>query len=201
MKYNYITIEREYASGGREIGDELAKELNIPCYGKEILHISAKKIGVSPERLIDLEEKATGSFLYSMYLLGTLNTGETAGLTDNQQLHIFETNIIKELALKGPCIFVGHCAGWAIRERTDVLNAFIHAGGQSRQERAINRYHVDPGKVDEILKKTDKRRANYFKANTNEKWEDKENYHMILDSGKLGTDGCVNAIMASLIEK
>lgn len=198
MKYNYITIEREYASGGSEIGEKTAAELGIECYGQEVLNIAADKLGISPERIADLEEKATGSLLYSIHLLASINAGEAAGLTHNQQLHIFETRIINELALKGPCVFVGRCAGYALKERDDVLNIFIHSGWDNRKERAIKEYGIPEDRVEEVLKKMDKRRSGYFKATTRHEWDERENCQMILDSGKLGIDGCVRAIVSNV---
>ncbi len=86
MKYNIVTIEREYASGGREIGYRTAEKLGIPYYGKEILEMAAKKKGVSPEYLEELEETPTNSFFYSVYMLSKNLIGDTPSLPENDAL-------------------------------------------------------------------------------------------------------------------
>lgn len=198
MKYRVITIEREYASGGSEIGEKLSKALGIPCYGKEILEIVAQRMGTTPERLQHLEESATNSTLYSLAMISKIVSGESNGLSEESQLYLEEAKLIDELVKKGPCIIVGRCAGWILKERKDVLNIFIHADFESRKKRAVEVYGEDSQRVDYLLKKYDKRRSNYYSANANVKWDDKSRYHMVLDSNKLGIGPCVDILEAAV---
>ena len=198
MKYNVITIEREYASGGREIGDRLTKKLGMPCYGKEILEWVAVQQGTTPEQLRHLEETTTNSFLYSIAMASKLSTREMNGLSKENELYLAEARKIKELADRGGCILVGRCSSWVLRGREDVLNVFIQADMAFRKKRAVEVDGVDPLKAEMTLRKSDKRRSNFYSANTGKKWDDRSEYHLILDSSKLGIDKCVEIISKSI---
>ncbi len=194
MRYNIIAIEREYASGGREIGEKLAKKLDIPCYGRQILDKAAVKLGLSVEQLEEIEETATGNLLFGLYLMSGMMSVEGVKLTRTQELSIAEAQIIKELVSQGPCVIIGRCATGVLQDHKYALKVFIHADWDSRRERAISVYGDDPSKVDSILKRFDKRRGDFFKSNIGMDWKDPECYHMILDSKKLGIDPIVDIL-------
>ena len=194
MKYNVIAIEREYASGGNEIGKLVSEKLGIPCYGREILELAAEHYNTSPEHLEHLEETATTSFLYSIYMLSQEPTGMINTIPREDTLNIIENKIILDISSKGPAIFIGHCAGDVLKNRSDLLNVFIHQNTNKRLKRAIEIYGIEESKADSTLKKFDKRRANYYSANTGEKWNDIKNYHLALDSGMLGIEQCAEII-------
>lgn len=197
MKYNIITIEREYASGGSEIGERLSEQLGIPCYGQEILKAVADKRGTTPEQIVHMEETSTGSFLYSVAQAVRLASGEGNGLSEESRLYLEEAREIHDRASRGSCIFVGRCAGWVLKERKDVLSVYVYAGRDFRRNRAVNLYHDDPGRVDALLRRCDKRRNSFYSANTGRKWDDKEGYHLMLDSSRLGIEKCVEIICAA----
>ncbi len=195
--YKIIAIEREYASGGSEIGERLAAKLGIPCYGREILERAAQARGTTPEQIVHMEEATTGSFLYTIALAAKLAAGESCGLSEENQLYLEEAKIIWTLANQGSCVIVGRCAGWVLKERKDVLKVYIHADRDFRTKRAVTIYHDAKEHVDGILRRCDKRRGNFYSANTGKKWDDKSEYHLMLDSGKLGIEGCVEVIGAA----
>jgi len=114
MKCNYITIEREYGSGGTRIAQLLAEECRIPCYGREILEAVAKRKDVSVERMEQYEEKATNSFLYTLVMLGHANAGDSDMLTGEGAIYLEEQSEIKRMAMEGKAIFLGHCASEAL---------------------------------------------------------------------------------------
>lgn len=201
MKYNHITIEREYASGGTEIGEKLAKALGIPCYGREILEEVARENGTTPEQIQDLEESANGSLLYSIAMATKMMTGESSGISQENALYIAEAKTIYRLSQQGRGVFVGRCAGWVMKERSDVLNVFIHAEPEFRKRRAVETYGMQSARIENVLKKFDKRRSNFYNANTGKKWDDKSGYHLILDSSRLGIDQCVEILRAAVSEK
>ena len=192
-KYHIIVIEREYASGGREVGEKVAKKLQIPCYGQEILEMVAQRSGRSIQELEHLEESATNSLLYSLYVMGKF-PGDSTGLPRTDILSMEESKIIHQLIQSGSCVLIGHCAGWVLRERSDVLRVFIHASHEYRQQRAMGYYHISPKEVDSTLRRFDRRRANYYRANTKRAWDDQSAYHMMLSSSELGIDTCVDII-------
>lgn len=198
MRYHIITIEREYGSGGTEIGQRLAKELGIPCYGKEILERVAAERGTTAEQLAHMEEKATGSFLYTLAMATNIATGVSDGLSEESGLYLAEGKVIKEMATEGPCIIVGRCAGWILRDRKDILNVFVHADPDYRKKRAVEVYGDSENKVDNLLKRCDRRRNSFYGANTGKCWDDKSGYQLMLDSSKLGIERCVDIISSAV---
>lgn len=192
MNFHIIAIEREYASGGAEIGEKTAQRLGIPCYGKEILEMAAREMRTERSVLEDLEEKAVGSFMYSMYVMTSLTNG---GMSRESQLFLTESEIIRKLT-QTPAIVVGRCAAHSLRDRQDVLRVFIHADSDYRKNRAVNTYGIPDEKAMEVLKKADRRRGSYYKANTGRDWKESGNYHLVLDSGQLGIGRCVDILEA-----
>lgn len=198
MKYHIIAIEREYATGGNEIGERTAERLGIPCYGQEVLLRAAKQMNTVPERLLHLEETTSNSLLYSLSMAARVAIGERDGLSEEGALYVTEERVIRDMALQGPCVIVGRCAGWILREREDVLRVFIHGCPDYRRKRAIEVYGVEEKYVDQVLKRFDRRRSNFYRANTGMNWADRRGYHLVLDSSAIGIEGCVNAICALL---
>jgi len=196
MKIKYIAIEREYGSGGSEIAERVAKECGISCYGSEILEIAANNQGISVEEARDYEEKATNSFLYSAYMMSQVQSGNVHTLPNESRLHIEEQLVIQSLAHKGAAVFVGHCASEALKDVDGVLRVFIRADENFEKQRAVAEYGIAEKDAEAVCRKNNKRRANYYAFNTSSKWDDIKNYDLILDSSRIGIDGCVKAIVA-----
>ena len=194
MKYKVIAIEREYASGGSEIGEKLGDKLGIPCYGYEILEKAAAKLNVSVEYLRNAEENITGSLLYGLAAFANAAAGKEFDLlVTEQKLAMVEAEVIKELALS-PCIIVGRGASSIFADDDKVLKVFIHSDRKARVERAIEVYGHKPKQAESVLNHNDRRRANYFKATTQKEWKDDDVYQLILNSGKLGIDQAVSIL-------
>ncbi len=198
MKYNIVTIEREFASGGRIIGKMLAESLGIPYYGTEILQMVADKYNVSREMLEDIEERATSNLSLSLSMMSTKSLTEGFDLSLEGKLYIAEAKIIRDLCLKGPTVIIGHCASHILKDRSDILNVFIHSDWDSRRKRAIEEYGINEQNADTVLRKFDRRRSNFFNANTGKQWNDIKNYHMVLDSSKLGLEMCTKILTNSI---
>ena len=194
MRYRYLTIEREYGSGGTEIAKELAKALKIPCYGHEILELTCERLGISETKLEQYEETVTNSFLFSVFMMSNSAAGRTDAVAGEGQIYLAEQAVIRDLAAKGPAIFVGHCASEALRGMNGVLNIFIRADKAYKKARIRSAYGIEERLVESTRKYYDKKRANYYYANTSRRWDDLGGYDLVLDSGKLGTDGCAAAL-------
>lgn len=190
MKFKYIAIEREYASGGSEIGKKVSDILKIPCYGREILELTSKRRNVSIEYIEELEENSTGSFLYYLYRI----TDVTGNPTAAESVNIEEINVIRELAGNGPSVFVGRASSFALKETNSVLKVFIHADNEFREKRAHEVYGIEKDILKSSVKNIDKRRASYYKANFGTDWKDLSKYDLVLNSGILGIDKCAAAI-------
>lgn len=194
-----ITIGRQFGSGGRAVGEKLAKKLNIPFYDKELISIAAKESGLSPEIFNDVDETATNSLLYSlstgMYSFGSgmLAMGD---LPVNDKLYLLQHKIIKELAAKGPCVIVGRCADYILKDNPHCVNVFIHADIEYRKQRAVVVHNIEERRAETIINKTDKTRANYYSFYSGQKWGQPQNYDLCIDSAKLSDDQIVDLICA-----
>lgn len=195
MKFRYITIEREYGSGGTKIARSLAEAVGVPCYGHEILEAVAKKQGIPVERINQYEEKATGSLLYAMFVMNRVQTGDPNMLTAEGKVFLDEQLEIRRLSTKGPAIFLGHCASEALRDQKNLIKVFIHSEDENVVKKRITEdYGIAPEEVESTRRFYNKKRAGYFRANTGNDWKDLKNYDVVLDSAKLGIEGCVNVL-------
>ncbi|MGL4791490.1 MAG: AAA family ATPase [Anaerotignaceae bacterium] len=190
MKKVIITIGREYGSGGKEIGEKLAKMLDIPFYDKELLTAAAKKSGICEEFFETHDEKPTNSFLYSL-VVGNYASGTTPM---NHKLFLAQFEAIKEIAAQGSCIILGRCSDYALEDSTNSINVFITADMESRIKRAIEYYDLDPAKAEDIIIKTDKQRASYYNFYSGKKWSQVNSYDLCINSAKLGIDNSVKLI-------
>lgn len=195
--YHIITIEREYASGGSQVGKLAGEALGIPVYGREILEMAAREGGTTPEYIEHLEETDTNSLLYSLVAMAKTAGGQLPQISQTDQLNLLEGQIIQKLAQQGPCVIVGRCAGWVLRERQDVLSVFIHANRQERLRRAVEEYQIPEEQAAAVLHRFDHRRSNFYHANTGLNWREREGYHMVLDSGLLGVDLCAKLLVTA----
>ncbi len=196
MNVRYITIEREFGSGGTEIAAQLAKRCGIPCYGREIMETVAKEQNVSVKALEEYEESVSGSFLYSMFVMAQSQTADPDLLSPEAKLYVAESRVIKALAQQGPCIFVGHCACEALKDMDGVLHVFIRASEDDKRSRAVNEYKIPDNQVSSVCRRANKRRSNYYAFCTSKKWNDPTNYDIILDSSSLGIKGSVDVLAA-----
>ena len=199
MKFNYVTIEREYGSGGTFVARKLAEECGIACYGREILEEVSKEYNISPESIEQYEETVTNSFLYSVFIISRAQAGDPDMLANEGHIYVAEQLMIKKMASRGRAIFLGHCAAEALKDRKGVIKVFIRSSKEDKTKRIMDLYGIDEREVELIRKKYDKKRANYFYANTAKTWDDLRNYDIVLDVSNLGIDGCVE-ILKGLLE-
>ncbi|HIV12899.1 MAG TPA: cytidylate kinase-like family protein [Candidatus Pullilachnospira stercoravium] len=195
MKFRYITIEREYGSGGTKIGRELSKVSGVPCYGREILEAVAKKRGITEDQINRYEESVTGSLLYTLFVMGRMQSGNQDMLTEEGKIFLDEQLEIRRLAMDGPAIFLGHCASEALRDQKGVIKVFIRSSDDQEVKKRIEEdYQITKDKVESTRRYYNKKRAGYYRANTGNDWKDIKNYDLILDSAVLGIDGCVKVL-------
>ena len=195
MKFRYITIEREYGSGGTKIGRELSKVSGVPCYGREILEAVAKKRGITEDQINRYEESVTGSLLYTIFVMGRMQSGNQDMLTEEGKIFLDEQLEIRRLAMDGPAIFLGHCASEALRDQKGVIKVFIRSSDDQEVKKRIEEdYQITKDKVESTRRYYNKKRAGYYRANTGNDWKYINNYDLILDSAVLGIDGCVKVL-------
>ena len=178
-----ITITRQYGSGGREIGEKLAEKLGVKFYDKELITRAAKESGFAEVAFERAEEKATNSLLYSiamgMNAYGSQDFGFSS-LSIDDRIFLAQSNIIRKVAAEGPCVIVGRCADYILKEEPDMVSVFLQASLDFRIDRATKLYGITKEKAAEEVLKYDKRRANYYNYHTSEKWGSIGNYDLVL---------------------
>lgn len=198
-KNTVITIGRQYGSGGREIGMKIAELLGISYYDDELISLAAKNSGINSETLSDVDEKATNSLLYTLAMGGSLFGGNAAlayEMPINDKLYLAQSEVIKELAQKEPCVIIGRCADYVLKEYPSAINIFIYADLEKRAVRVAKNRNIPEAKAKDIIIKTDKQRANYYNYYTSQKWGRIENYDLCIDSGRLSLDKAAEAVVA-----
>ena len=187
-KKRIITIGREFGSGGRTIGRQAAEKLGIPCYDAELIQKLAEESGFSESYVKEAGEYTPHSFLSFAF------SNRAQGPTNEDVLWDLQYKVITELAEKGPCVIVGRCADYILRDKADCLKVFIHADMVFRAERIVKVYGEREQSPEQRLRDKDKRRAAYHRFYTDMKWGHAQNYHITLNSGVLGIDRCVDII-------
>ena len=159
-----VTIGRQYGSGGREIGKKLAEKTGAEFYDKELITLAAKKHGMSEKVFESVDEKPTNSLLYSL--------------------------AVGAYGMDGGSPYWGE----TVRDRKDTVSVFLTADEAFREDRAVNLYGCDPKKVSDIIRKTDKKRSNYYEYRTNQRWGEASHYDLCINVSKFGIDNCVELI-------
>ena len=189
MSYKIITISRQFGSGGRTIGKEVAAKLGIPCYDQELITMMAEESGFSVEQVKELDEKEVRKKFFTTRAERALNSSYL-----QSALWIAQEKMIHQLAEKGACVIVGRCADRILKDRDDVLRVFIHADEKKRAQRVVEVYgETDDEPIDRIYEK-DKLREGYYERYTRDQWGDAKNFHIALDSGELGIDFCIDLL-------
>ena len=189
MLNRVITVSREFGSGGRTIGKMVAEKLGIPCYDAELIQKIAEESGYAADYIREEGEGASGGWLSALF------TDRSMGLTNQDKIWNIQSRVIEELAEKGPCVIVGRCADYILRDKANCLNVFIHASMEKRAKRIVQEYGEREESPEQRLRDKDKRRAAYHRFYTDMKWGHSQNYHICLDSGTLGIDKCVALIV------
>lgn len=187
MKHRIIAISRQFGSGGRTVGKELAAKLGIPCYDQELITMLAEKSGFSQAHVAELNEESTRSSILP-------GRAERVERSLQHALWQRQRDVILELADKECCVIVGRAADYILRDRDDVLRVYIHADKDKRAERIVKVYGEREDAPLKRINDKDKRRISYYESFTTNKWGDADNYHITLDSGELGIDTCVELL-------
>jgi cytidylate kinase len=196
MAYSIITISREFGTGARLIGKNLADILGFSYYDRAIIQLAAEKSGLSPEFIERNEEKTTNSFLFNLstsaYITSGINLQYTMPVND--KAFIAQSEVIREIAKTGNSVIVGRCADYILNEHPKLLRVFLYGDKEDRLKRIINEYGYDPAKAETDLSKIDKGRANYHKFYTGTPWKDISNYDICLNTTKTGIEGAIKTL-------
>ena len=192
MEKRIITISREFGSGGRFIGEEVAKKLGIAYYDKNIINEIAEKSGLSPEYVLENAELSPEKGLFAYAFAGRDMTGKSV----EDMVYEAQRKVILALAEKESCVIIGRNADYILKDREDVLNVFIHGEMPEKAQRIMRLHNVDAREAAKMMADTDKRRMTNYNFYTERKWGYAGNYTLCLNSSQLGYDRCEKIIMA-----
>lgn len=191
MTKRIITISREFGSGGRFVGEEVAKKLGVAYYDKDIIGQIAKQSGFAPEYIKENAELSPKKGLFAYAFSGRDITGKSV----EDMVYEAQRKVILEIAEKESCVIIGRNADFILRDRNDVLNVFIHGDMPEKTQRIIGLYHVKEKEAVKMMADTDKRRMTNYNFYTDQKWGKASNYTLCLNSSQLGYDRCEKIIM------
>ena len=186
MGKRIITISREFGSGGRFIGMEVAKKLGIAYYDKNIINQIAEESGLSPDYIQESAELSPKKGLFAYALAGRDITGRSV----EDMVYETQRKVILELARKEPCVIIGRNADYILKDRDDALNVFIHGDMLEKIQRISQLYRVTEQEAVKMMADTDKRRMTNYNFYTDQKWGKASNYTLCLNSSQLGYDRC-----------
>ena len=194
MVKRIITISREFGSGGRFIGEEVAKQLGIKYYDKDIIAQIAEQSGFSPEYITEKAELSPKKGLFAYAFSGRDVTGKSI----EDMVYEAQRKVILEIAEKESCVIIGRNADFILKDRDDVLNVFIHGDMPEKVARICKLYHVTEEEAEKMMADIDKRRMTNYRFYTDQKWGMAKNYTLSLNSSELGYDLCEKIIMKCL---
>ena len=196
--HKVITIGRQFGSGGREIGQRLSEKLDIPLYDHRLVSMAAEQLGVRKEDAERVDESSLNSFVSSytvtpgMYV-DFINAASYVQSFD-EDVYRKQSEIIRNLAQKGPCIIVGRCADYVLRDQVDLINVFICAEKEDRKKRIAGIYGLTERKAAERIRKTDRERRFYYEMHTGLEWGSINSHQMLLNVSMLGMDRIVEIL-------
>lgn len=191
MAKRIITISREFGSGGRFIGEEVAKKLGIAYYDKNIINQIAEESGLSPDYIQESAELSPKKGIFAYALAGRDITGKSV----EDMVYEAQRKVILELAEKEPCVIIGRNADFILKDRDDVLNVFIHGNMTEKMKRICQLYNVSEQDAVKMMTDTDKRRMTNYNFYTDQRWGKASNYTLSLNSSQLGYDKCEEIII------
>lgn len=184
MSKKIITISREFGSGGRFIGEEVAKKLGIKYYDKDIISQIAERSGFSQEYIRQNAELSPKKGLFVYALTGRDITGKSV----EDMVYEVQRKVILEIAENDSCVIIGRNADYILKDRTDVINVFIHADISEKVKRICRLYNVTEAEALKMTADIDKRRMTNYRYYTDQKWGMARNYTLTLNSSQLGYD-------------
>lgn len=194
-----INIGRQLGSGGKAVGEIIARRLGVKVYDKQLINLAAEQSGLCPEVFEKVDEKGARSPLST--LIGYLRApfaGDDGGLTDvlsSEALFKIQSDVIRDLAAHESCVFVGRCADYILRDHPRALNVFIACGRAERRKRLCSLHDIASAEAEERMSRTDAKRAAYYNYFSSGTWGVAETYHLCVDSSVLGIEGTAELVL------
>ena len=198
MKY-VIAINREYGSGGKTVGEMLARDLGISYYYKDLERLAEEESGINEALFVAAfdKTKSVRSFLNNgntIYKTGDLLGPDSPDFTSPKNLFNYQAKVIRRLAEEENCVIIGHCGGYILEDMDHVIRVFVHAPKEVLIEEASRKQSLSRAELDKYVDMINRNRAEFFEKYTGRKWYDTRNYDLCLNSGRLGFEKCVDII-------
>ena len=197
MENIVVTIARQYGSGGKTIGEMLAKDLGIPCYNVNLLKMASEESGINEQLFMQMNEKLRNSPILRMttdVYTGDVIPPESSEFVSAKNLFNYQAKVMKRLAETESCVIIGRAADFVLKDYPNVISVFVHASEEFNLARAMERNSMTEAEMKKFIAKTDRYRADYYKHYTGREWTDARNYDLCLNSGKMGFEKCVQEI-------
>lgn len=182
-----ITIAREYGSGGHLLGERLAKELGIKLYDREFIRMAAQRSGID-EQYIAKNEQSIPSFWLKCILSKNSEQPVEASLSADDILFVAESRIVQELAAQEPCIIVGRCADFVLKDHPKVVKVFCYSDLKSAVNRCVNYYGIPQEQAEAEIRRINRNRIHHYEYYTGQKWGEPHHYHLMLNTGNISLE-------------
>ncbi|WP_295939208.1 AAA family ATPase [uncultured Alistipes sp.] len=201
-----INIGRQLGSGGRSVGEALAARLGIGYYDKQLINLAAERSGISPEIFEQADEKESSrsviTTLFEYLRAPFINDDSLSGnLLHRDALFKIQSDVIRDVASRESCIFVGRCADYILRDHPRSVNLFIVGDRADRSERICGHLGITPAEAESMMDRTDSLRASYYNYYSNGRWGEAATYHLCINSSQLGIDGTTDFILEYVARK
>lgn len=198
-----IVIGREYGSGGRALGRELSRRMDIAMYDQELLSASARELGIALPTLEHCDERKPSVLRSMMEGAFGLSPGAQGGYSASfttEGLHAMQCRVIEMLSERGGAIFVGRTADYVLRDNKRLLSVFVHSSPECRVKRIIQRGECsNESKALELIRRKDRLRQSYYNFYTGRCWGAANNYHLSLDLEKIGLEKGAELIINTVL--
>ena len=184
MKTNYvITIGRQLGSGGKRLGEILSQRLEIPCYDKELIQLASRESGLGKEFFEKADEKNSRCLLGSYFGFRSVYVGDNSNnYLSNEALFKIQSDVIRSLAEKDSCIFVGRCADYILRNHPNCFRVFIYANHEDRILRLMDNLQLSEKEAKTLIEQTDRKRSEYYNYFSNKTWGMAASYDLCINS-------------------
>mgnify|MGYP002509592390 FL=1 len=189
-EHKIITIGRQFGSGGHEIGNMLSTSLDIPMYDNNLVRMAAEKLDIREETARAVDETTLNSFLTG-YVIAPMEYRDSIRADEytqplNEQVYELQSEIIRKLSKRGPCVIVGRCAGYILKDDPKCLDVFICADLEDRIRRIADRYDMSEKKAADKIKRIDRERKYYYESHTGLEWGSALSHQLLLNVSRLG---------------
>ncbi len=195
---NYvINIGRQLGSGGRAVGQILAREFGFGYFDKELIQLASQQSGLNKEFFERADEKARFNFLGNFWAGFSSLISENLlndNLLQNDSLFQIQSDVIRKLAAEQSCVFIGRCADYVLRDYPRCLNVFLTANTPDRVQRVMDSEQLTAEKAREVVERIDKKRAAYYSYYSGKTWGAAASYHLCLNTSVLGIEGAAEYI-------